>query len=168
MAEYEFHSDFSANLMSKQFCTDLKFHPRFRQLLFNSELTQKLTSKIGDDVKEFKNKPIILESLLTVNTGKYELLFDGFFPLLDVNLNEEFLQRLFSKREKLEIQGNYWLVESHRIAKLISNSFTLYGKQAFCSKSVISPVIHFNCEGYLLMKVKIVPVRIIVTETHLV
>jgi hypothetical protein len=101
-----------------------------------------------------------------LKSGKYELLFDGFYPLLEVDLREEFVERLFDKRQKIWTTANLWEVDSQRVAKLASNSALLYGKSMVGSRSEISSVVHFHCEGYVLGNTKISFANIIVTESH--
>lgn len=166
LSEYELHSDFCAQLMGSQLKTNIKFHPEFMKLSASQKRNSinKENLNIGGEPDETSVK---VQELITFKTGKYELLFDGFYPLLEIDLNEEFLEKLFSKRQKLVEEGNLWEVESHRIVKMLVNCYSLYGKQGFGSKTLINSRVQFDCDGYLLEKVKISQTKFILTNSHL-
>lgn len=153
--------------MATQLKTNLKFHPEFRKSVSSARKRKFPKQEKSEEMSTDDSSVVNIQEILTMKTGKYELLFDGFYPLLDVDLNEEFVEKLFSKRQRLADEGNLWEVESHRIVKMMGNSHALYGKQAFGSKTLMNSSMQFECEGYLLDKVKILQVKLILAASHL-
>jgi hypothetical protein len=150
--------------MIQQLKTDLKFHPSFRELISESKMRLPKKQKLEADQV---GKLLESHNLFSVKTGKYEMLFDGFRPLLDVDLKEEFVEKLFTKRNQLAISGSLWELEPHRIARLVSTASSLYGRFGQSQKGSVSQVTQFYSEGYLLENLIIAAAIIIVTESHL-
>ena len=154
-------------MMLSQLKTDMRFHTSLKP--YSSLNFPSTSSKIETLFRSAKSEQssFSLSKLLVLKSGRYELLFDGFYPLLEVDLRDEFVEKLFSKRQKLMTTGNLWEVDSQRVAKLAANSALLYGKTTVGSRSEISSVVHFHCEGYALENTRISLANIIITESHL-
>jgi hypothetical protein len=157
--------------MAEQLEVDLKFHPELKQYpgLFQNRNEHSLEQNVRPEPSQLRTseKSSQVPQVLVKKYGKYELLYEGFYPLLHIELREDFEEKIFSKRYRFESQANLWTVESQRLAKLAANSGQLYSRSLFGAQSVASANVQFHCECYGLEKVRMVPSRVIVTDSHL-
>jgi hypothetical protein len=164
MTDYDLQSSQALSLMVEQITQDLKFLPGFQNLREQQEgLKQRFTFASGSEVrKDQKAKPGSL--WFNYSLGKYELFFEGFYPILDFSLKDEIKSGLL--RQSLKIIGfKIWEVEDKRLARSISNLAISHSSDGIVWKREPEVIAAADC--YLLERVKISIARVIVTNDML-
>lgn len=92
--------------------------------------------------------------------GSYELYFEGNYPLLQASLKEEIVSRITRKRAHLS-DINLRLNDDRKLGKIALNVIEKNERSQTDQITVSAQ------DGFSLERVRVVPARILVTNTHL-
>lgn len=151
--------------MVDHFTQDLRFHPDFKKLKNVADSCSD-HSPTSSPVKFQKTQDGLSSETLWFNylLGKYEFYFEGFYPLLDVELKEDVQAALL--KQSIKIAGfNIWHVEDRRLVRSITCLNRLYGIDQSEWNKEADIVASANC--LLLERVRISIAKLIVTKENL-
>ena len=92
--------------------------------------------------------------------GSYELYFEGHYPMLQVDLRGDVVSRIVQKRDILD----YVNLRDNDDRKIVKVAGTLLDARYKMNTDIVVVAAQ---DGYSLERVKVSPVRIVVSSTHL-